>query len=68
MDEMKIEGVQLTFANNGVIVEFDGRNATGEWCKRKEVFPTFISALDRAQIVWQSRFDGSAFQDIDVDQ
>jgi len=68
MDEMKIEGVQLTFANNGVIVEFDGRNPTGDWCKRKEVFPTFISALDRAQIVWQSRFDGSAFQDIDVDQ
>ena len=68
MDEMKIEGVQLTFANNGVIVEFDGRNATGDWCKRKEVFPSFISALDRAQIVWQSRFDGSAFQDIDIDQ
>ena len=66
--EMKIEGVQLTFAHNGVIVEFDGRNAAGDWCRRKEVFHTWITASERAQIVWQSRFDGSVFQDIDIDQ
>jgi predicted glutamine amidotransferase len=66
-EEMKVEGVQLTFAHNGVIVEFDGKNAAGEWCRRKEVFPTWITASERAQIVWQSRFDGSVFQDCDID-
>jgi len=66
-EEMKVEGVQLIFAHNGVIVEFDGRNAAGDWCRRKEVFPSFVVAMDRAQIVWQSRFDGSVFQDIDIE-
>lgn len=66
-EEMKIKSVQLAFAHNGVIVEFDGKNATGEWCRRKELFPTWIIASERAQIVWQSRFDGSVFQDCDID-
>jgi len=67
-DEMKIEGLQLIFADNGVIVEFDGRNATGDWCKRKEVFPTWVTAFERANTVWEARFDGSVFQKIDIDQ
>ena len=68
-DEMKIEGIQMTFAHNGVILEFDGRSAAGDWCKRKEVFPTWVSAYERAHTVWESRFDGAVFQDPpDVDQ
>jgi hypothetical protein len=57
--DLKIESVELTFASNGVIVDY---------CSRKEVFPTWITASERAQIVWQSRFDGSVFHDSDIDQ
>lgn len=66
--DLKIESVELTFASNGVIVEFRGRDEKEDWCTRKEVYPTWITASERAQIVWQSRFDGSVFHDADIDQ
>ncbi len=65
--DMKIESVELVFANNGVILEFRGRDEQDDWCTRKEVYPTWVVAAERAQIVWMSRFDGSVFQSIDVD-
>lgn len=65
--ELKIDSVELSFADNGVIVHFCGRDKNDEYCTRKEVYPTWIVASERAQIVWQSRFDGSVFQAIDVD-
>jgi hypothetical protein len=64
---MKIESVELSFADNGVIVEYRGQDANDDWCSRKEVFPTWSVASERAQIVWLSRFDGSVFSAIDVD-
>ena len=66
--DLKIESVELTFASNGVIVDFRGQNPEGDWCTRKEVFPTSVTAYERAHTVWESRFDGSVFQDIDIDQ
>jgi|TARA_B100001059_G_scaffold30289_1_gene24526 hypothetical protein len=66
--DLKIESVELTFASNGVIVDYRGQNANNDYCSRKEVFPTWITASERAQIVWQSRFDGSVFHDSDIDQ
>jgi hypothetical protein len=65
--DLKIESVELTFASNGVIVDFRGQNPEGDWCTRKEVFPTWITASERAQLVWQSRFDGAVFQEVDID-
>lgn len=65
--ELRIESVQMTFADNGVIVEFRGQNAKDDWCTRKEVFPTWIVASERAQVVWMSRYDGNVFEAIDVD-
>ena len=64
---MKIESVELSFADNGVIVEYRGQDANDDQCSRKEVFPTWSVASERAQIVWLSRFDGSVFSAIDVD-
>ncbi len=65
--DLKIEEVTMSFADNGVIVEFRGRDQQGDYCNRKEVYPTWVVASERAQIVWMARYDGSVFQSIDVD-
>lgn len=64
---MKIDGFAVNFADNGVILEFNGRDSTGDWCSRKEVFPSFVVAIERAQQVFEARHDGSIFQDCDKD-
>lgn len=67
--DLKIESVELTFASNGIILDFRGQNPENDWCTRKEVFPTWVSAYERAHTVWESRFDGAVFEDpADVDQ
>jgi len=65
---MKIDSVDLKFADNGVIVEYSGQNKENDWCSRKEVFPSWITAIERASHVWECRFDGSLFDVTDVDQ
>ena len=64
---MKIDGFNVQFADHGVILEFNGRDSTGDWCSRKEVFPSFVVAIERAQQVFEAREDGSIFQDCDKD-
>ena len=64
---MKIDSFNIQFADNGVILEFSGRDGEGDWCSRKEVFPTWIVALERAQQVYEARYDGSVFQNCDRD-
>lgn len=64
---MRIDGFNIQFADNGVILEFSGRNTENDWCSRKEVFPSFVVALERAQQVFEAREDGSIFQDCDKD-
>jgi len=64
---MNIDGVQFTFADNGIILEFNGRDKDREWCTRKEVFPSWVVALERAQQVFEARNDGSIFQECDRD-
>jgi len=64
---MNIEGFNIQFADNGVILEFNGRDSEGDWCSRKEVFPTWIVAIERAEQVFEARHDGSIFQDCDKD-
>ena len=66
--DLKIDSVQLNFADNGVIVEYNGQNSNGDWCSRKEVFPSWITATERASYVWECRFDGSIFNTTDVNQ
>ena len=64
---MKIDSFNIQFADNGVILEFNGRDSENDWCSRKEVFPTWIVAIERAQQVFEARHDGSIFQDCDKD-
>ena len=64
---MKIDSFNIQFADNGVILEFNGRDSENDWCSRKEVFPTWIVAIERAQQVFEARHDGSVFQDCDKD-
>lgn len=63
---MKIDGINFTFADNGVIVEFSGQDNEDNWCSRKEVFPSWVVALDRAQTVYEARHTGEVFQPVDV--
>ena len=64
---MKIDSFNIQFADNGVILEFNGRDSEGDWCSRKEVFPTWIVAIERAEQVFEARHDGSIFQEEDKD-
>ena len=64
---MKIDSFNIQFADNGVILEFNGRDSSGDWCSRKEVFPSFEVAIDRSQQVFEARHDGSIFQEEDKD-
>lgn len=64
---MNIEGFNIQFADNGVILEFSGRDKDREWCSRKEVFPTWVVALERAQQIYEARYDGSIFYPSDKD-
>ena len=66
--DLKIESVELTFAHNGVIVDFRGQNPEGDWCTRKEVFPTFVVAMDKVAQIWEARYSGTIFQGIDTNQ
>jgi hypothetical protein len=64
---VKIDSFNIQFADNGVILEFNGRDSENDWCSRKEVFPSFVVAIERAQQVFEARHDGSIFQDCDKD-
>ena len=64
---MKIDSFNIQFADNGIILEFNGRDSEGDWCSRKEVFPTWIVAIERAQQVFEARHDGCVFPDCDKD-
>ena len=64
---MKIDGFNVQFADNGIILEFNGRDSAGDWCSRKEVFPSFVVGIERAQQVFEAREDASIFQDCDKD-